>query len=268
MPDYGIFDLSGKVALVTGASRGIGRAIAITLAEYGADVACTGRDMNACAVTIEKIEKFGHRAIPIKADMTSEEDIQKMVGTTVKELGKIDILFNNAGIAGPQGRIHEMKTEEWDFTINTNLRGPFLTMKYTIPHMLKNKGGSIVNISSIAGIRAEVPQLGTAPYGASKAAIHNLTQLAAMEYVDDNIRVNCIAPGMHRSELGMKNPTEEQRKEIDKMLDEYCKQWIPMKRIAEAEELAGLVLLLASDASSYITGQSIVVDGGLIRTAL
>jgi NAD(P)-dependent dehydrogenase (short-subunit alcohol dehydrogenase family) len=128
--------------------------------------------------------------------------------------------------------------------------------------MLENKGGSIINMSSVAGIRSEVPEIGPAAYGASKAGISNLTQVAAMHYAKDNIRVNAIAPGMHRSEIGRAGNTEEQNKEMDKFLDKYCAEWIPMGRLAEAEELSGLVLLLASDASSYITGQIICQDGG------
>ena len=262
MTDRGIFDLSGKVALVTGASRGIGRAIATVLAEYGADVACVGRDMKACEITLELVKKHGRKAIPVKADMSSEEDIKKMVEDTVKEFGKIDILVNNAGTAAGFGKIHEINTDEWDFNINVNLRGPFLCMKYTIPYMLKNKGGSIINISSVASIRAEVPEIGSPSYGASKAGINNLTQVAAMHYAKDNIRINAIAPGMHRSEIGRAGKTEEENKELDKWLDEYCAEWIPMGRLAEAEELSGLVLLLASNASSYITGQIICQDGG------
>ena len=262
MADKGIFDLRGKVALVTGASRGIGRALATVLAEYGADVACAGRDMKACEITIAQVRAHGRKALAVKADMTSEEDIKKMVENTVKEFGKIDILINNAGTAAGFGKIHEINTGEWDFNISVNLRGPFLCMKYTIPYMLENKGGSIINISSVASIRAEVPEIGTASYGASKAGINNLTQVAAMHYAKDNIRINAIAPGMHKSEIGRAGKTEEENRALDKWLDEYCAEWIPMGRLAEAEELSGLVLLLASNASSYITGQIICQDGG------
>lgn len=262
MTDRGIFDLSGKVALVTGASRGLGRAIATAMAEYGADVACVGRDMKACEITLEQVRSHGRKALPIKADMTSEDDIKNMVEDAIKEFGRIDILVNNAGTAAGFGKIHEIDTDEWDFNIDVNLRGPFLCMKYTIPYMLENKGGSIINISSVAGIRAEVPEIGTASYGASKAGINNLTRVAAMHYAKDNIRINAIAPGMHRSEIGKAGKTEEEKREMDKFVDEFCAEWIPMGRVAEAEELSGLVLLLASDASSYITGQIICQDGG------
>ncbi|OGO17729.1 MAG: hypothetical protein A2Z15_09270 [Chloroflexi bacterium RBG_16_50_11] len=132
--------------------------------------------------------------------------------------------------------------------------------------MIKNKGGSIINISSIAGLRAEVPEVAVASYGAAKAALMNLTQVAAIEYVKNGIRVNCIAPGMHKSELGRNNPgpkpSKIQMEAMEKMMAKYCKEEIPMGRIAEASELAGLAVLLASDASSYITGQIFAQDGG------
>jgi NAD(P)-dependent dehydrogenase (short-subunit alcohol dehydrogenase family) len=146
--------------------------------------------------------------------------------------------------------------------INTNLRGVFLSMKHVLPVMIKNKKGSIINISSIAGLRAEVPEVAPASYGAAKAAMINLTQVAAMEYASDGIRVNCIAPGMHKSELGRNDPDRNDIGDLDKMMDEYCRAEIPMQRMAEAEELKGLAILLASDASSYITGQVFVQDGG------
>ncbi len=257
-----IFDLSGKVALVTGASRGIGQAIASILAEYGADIVCACRDMKAVEVTLAKVRAHGRRAFPVKADMTSESDIRHMIEDSIREFGRIDILVNNAGTAAGPGRIHEIDISQWDYNISLNLRGPFLCMKYTIPHMLKNGGGSIINISSIASLRAEVPEIGTASYGASKAGINNLTQVAAMHYVKDNIRVNAIAPGMHRSEIGKAGKTEEEKQQLDREVLEYCAEWIPMGRLAEPEELSGLVLLLASDASSYITGQIICQDGG------
>ena len=145
---------------------------------------------------------------------------------------------------------------------NINLRGSFMVMKYVLPEMIKNKKGSIINISSIAGLRAEVPEVAPVSYGASKAAIMNMTQVAAMEYAADGIRVNCIAPGMHRSELGRTGLTPEEDAKVEQMIQDYCKAEVPLARFAEAEELQGLALLLASDASSYITGQIFIQDGG------
>jgi NAD(P)-dependent dehydrogenase (short-subunit alcohol dehydrogenase family) len=263
MVNRGIFDLSGKVALITGASRGLGRAFAEAMAEFGADVACAGRDEAKLAETLQIIGKYKHRAIAVKVDVTKEPEVRHMVDETVRQLRKIDIFFNNAGIARPPRRIHETPTEEWEAVINTNLTGVFFGLKYVIPAMIKNKGGSIINISSIAGVRAEVPEVGPAAYGAAKAGVILLTQIAAMEYAKDGIRVNAIAPGMHKSELGQNNPgLKPDLAAMDKMINEYCAQWIPMGRIAEASELKGLAVLLASDASSYITGQVFIEDGG------
>jgi NAD(P)-dependent dehydrogenase (short-subunit alcohol dehydrogenase family) len=264
MTDKGIFDLSGKVALITGASRGLGRAFAEAMAEFGADVACVGRDEVKLAETVKIISKYKHRAIAIKADVTQENEVKNMVAETEKKLGKIDIFFNNAGIARPPLKIHETPTEDWDAVINTNLRGAFLALKYVLGSMVKNKSGSIINISSIAGLRAEVPEVGPAAYGAAKAGVILLTNIAAMEYAKDGIRVNCIAPGMHKSELGRNNPGPRPKNmpDMEKMMEKYFIEEIPMGRIAEASELAGLAVLLASDASSYITGQVFVEDGG------
>jgi NAD(P)-dependent dehydrogenase (short-subunit alcohol dehydrogenase family) len=264
MANRGIFDLSGKVALITGASRGLGRAFAEAMAEFGADVACAGRDEAKLAETLQIIGKYKHRNIAVKADVTKENEVRRMVEETVRQLGKIDIFFNNAGIARPPRPIHETPTEEWDAVIETNLRGVFLGLKYVLAAMLKKKRGSIINISSIAGLRAEVPEVGPAAYGAAKAGVILLTNIAAMEYAKDGIRVNCIAPGMHKSELGKNNPGPRPANmaDMDRMIAQYCAAEIPMGRIAEASELKGLAVLLASDASSYITGQVFVEDGG------
>ena len=265
MAGNGIFDLTGKVALITGASRGLGRTFAEAMAEYGADVAVTGRDEAALAETMKLISRYSHRTLAIKADMTREDDIRRMVEETVRKLGKIDIYFNNAGVTSPAMKIHLTPTEDWDRIINTNLRGMFLGMKYVIPEMIKNKGGSIINISSIAGLRAEVPEVAPAAYGASKAGIINLTQVAAMEYAKDGIRVNSIAPGIHLTELGYPKGvvmTEEMIREKDQHTQQYCTSEIPLGRPAEPDELKGLAVLLASSASSYITGQVFVQDGG------
>ncbi|MBN1188654.1 MAG: SDR family oxidoreductase [Dehalococcoidales bacterium] len=265
MASQGIFDLSGKVALITGASRGLGRAFAEGMAEFGADVACTGRDKAMLDETVKIIGKYGHRAIAIIADMTREDDIRRMMDECEAKLGKIDIYVNNAGVTSPPTKIHLIDVNDWDRVINTNLRGMFLGIKYVIPKMLKNKGGSIINITSVAGLRAEVPEVAPAHYGASKAAIINLTQVAAMEYARDNIRVNCIAPGIHLTELGHPKGVvldDETIKKLEVRTREYCASEVPLGRPALPSELKGLAILLASEASSYITGQVLVQDGG------
>ncbi len=263
MPAKNIFDLTGKVALITGASRGLGRAFAEAMAQFGADVACVGRDEAKLAETVKIISQYKRRAVAIKADVTNEEQIKNMVAEAVKKLGKIDILFNNAGIGRPPIPIHELPTEAWDAVINTDLRGSFLVLKHVLGHMVKNKRGSIINISSIAGLRAEVPEVGSAAYGAAKAGVILLTNIAAIEYAKYNIRVNCIAPGMHKSEIGQNDPGPRPNvAEMAKYIQKYCEDEIPLGRMAEASELAGLAVLLASDASSYITGQVFAQDGG------
>ena len=264
MAGKGIFDITGKVALVTGASKGLGVVFAEALAEYGADVACAARNEAKLKETVQRVEKYGRRAIAIKADVTDEASVINMVNETVRQMGRIDIFVNNAGVTSPPTRIHEFPTDDWDRIINTNLRGQFLGMKYVIPVMLKQQSGSIINITSIAGLRAEVPEVAPAPYGASKAGIINLTQVAAIEYAGDGIRVNCIAPGIHLTGLGDPEGMDDPkiRAAREKQTGEYCKNWIPMGRGAQPGELKGLMVLLASEASSYITGQVMVQDGG------
>ncbi|MBN2039302.1 MAG: SDR family oxidoreductase [Spirochaetes bacterium] len=262
MPEKDLFDITGKAAIVTGASRGLGRAFAEVLAEYGADVACIGRDQSKLKETIDIISSYGHKAVSIAADVSDADDVKRMVDQAVKEFDKIDILINNAGIAGVNYKIHEMPIKSWDDVMNANLKSQFLCMKEVIPYMLKNKGGSIVNISSNAGLRGDGNMI-PPTYGVSKAGIISLTEYAAMQYVRDNIRVNAIAPGMHKSNLGHPDDSE-QSKQLDKAIEEFCSANVPMGRQADASELKGLIILLASNASSFITGQVFVQDGGQI----
>ncbi len=267
MTDRGIFDLTGRVALVTGGSRGIGRAYAEAVAAFGADVAIAARDQGKIDETLDILAKYKVKTLGISADMTREEDVRRMVDETVKKFGRIDILFNNAGIARQQRPIHEEVIADFDIIINTNLRAPFLVMKYVLPVMIKQNKGSIINTSSTAGIRAEIPEIAPVAYCAAKAGINVMTQVAAIEYAKYNIRVNCIAPGMHHSELGHDIPRPDTPPDPEQMaaMQEIMKKTnedIPMNRMADADELAGLAVLLASDASSYITGQIIAQDGG------
>jgi NAD(P)-dependent dehydrogenase (short-subunit alcohol dehydrogenase family) len=267
MTDRGIFDLTGKVALVTGGSRGLGRAYAEAVAAFGADVSIAARDQGKIDETLGILARYKVKTLGISADMTREEDIKRMVNETVKTFGRIDILFNNAGIARPQRPIHEEVLADFDIVINTNLRGPFLVLKYVLPVMIKQNKGTIINTSSTAGLRAEIPEIAPVAYCAAKAGINVMTQVAAIEYAKYNIRVNCIAPGIHRSEIGHDNPRPNTSPDPQQMaaMQERMKRTlddIPMNRGGGADELAGLAVLLASDASSYITGQIIVQDGG------
>jgi NAD(P)-dependent dehydrogenase (short-subunit alcohol dehydrogenase family) len=267
MTDRGIFDLTGKVALVTGGSRGLGRACAEAVAAFGANVAIAARDQGKIDETLGILAKYKVKTLGISADMTKEEDIRRMVDDTVKKFGRIDILFNNAGIARPQRPIHEEIVADFDVVLDTNLRGPFLVLKYVLPVMIKQNKGAIINTSSTAGLRAEVPEIAPVSYSAAKAGINVMTQVAALEYAKYNIRVNCIAPGIHKSEIGHDSPrpTTPPTPQLMAEMQERSRRLyedIPLNRGGEADEMAGLAVLLASDASSYITGQIITEDGG------
>ncbi len=267
MTDRGIFDLTGKVALITGGSRGLGRACAEAMAAFGANVAIAARAQGKIDETLGILAKYKVKTLGISADMTKEEDIKRMVDQTMKTFGRIDILFNNAGTTRPHALIHEETTANFDLIINTDLRAPFLVLKYVVPVMIKQNKGAIINTSSTAGIRAEYPEIAPIGYCTAKAGVNIMTQIAALEYAKYNIRVNCIAPGVHHSELhhDIPEPTTPPTPEQVAAMQERGKKIhddIPMNRIGEADELAGLAVLLASDASSYITGQIIVQDGG------
>jgi len=267
MTDKGIFDLTGKVILITGGSRGLGRACAEAVEAFGATVVIAARDQGKIDETLGILAKYGVKTLGISADMTREEDIRRMVDETMKAFGRIDVLFNNAGTTRPHRFIHEEVVADFDLIINTNLRAPFLVLKHVLPVMIRQNKGVIINTSSTAGLRAEIPEIAPVAYCAAKAGLNVMTQIAAIEYARYNIRVNCIAPGVHHSELhhdipaSSTPPTPEQlaaMQERGKKINED----IPMKRFGEASELGGLAVLLASDASSYITGQIIVQDGG------
>ncbi len=268
MIDKGIFDLTGKVVLVTGGSRGLGRAFSEAAAAFGANVVVAARDQGKIDETLSVLAKNNVQTLGISADMTREEDILRMIDETLKKFGRIDVLFNNAGTTRPHRPIHEEVIADFDFIINTNLRSPFLVLKYVLPVMIKQNKGVIVNISSTAGLKAELPEIAPVGYCAAKAGINVMTQIAAIEYAKYNIRVNCIAPGIHHSELNRGHgpestktltPEEIAAKEerMKKVIDDF-----PLARFGNAEELAGLAVLLASDASSYITGQVFAQDGG------
>ena len=267
MTDTSIFTLTGRVALITGGSRGLGRACAEAIAAFGADIVIAARNKEKIDETLNVLTKYKVKTLGVSADMTKEEDIKRMVDETVNRFGRIDILFNNAGIARPQRIIHDEVVEDYDIVINTNLRGPFLVLKYVLPVMIKQQKGSIINTSSIAGINAASPAAASVAYASAKAGINIMTKIAALDYASYNIRVNCIAPGLHESEIGHDSNVHQftpspdliaaMQEKRQKILDD-----IPMKRVGKAEEIAGLAVLLASDASSYITGQIIIQDGG------
>jgi NAD(P)-dependent dehydrogenase (short-subunit alcohol dehydrogenase family) len=261
MKDKSIFDLSGRVALVTGGGSGLGRVFCEALAKYGADVACAGRTEQKLKETTELAGRFGHKTIAIKADISKPDEVEHMVNEAVSKLGTIDILFNNAGIASPATRVGETPVENWDEVIDINLRGVFLCMRAILPLMVKQRRGSIINISSIGAYGGAEPEVAPAAYGASKAGVIALTKFAAVEYAKDGIRINSIAPGMHHTNLGVE-ADPELAKQREQFIEKLVAMNVPMGRRAEPGELEGLAVFLASDASSFITGQVFIQDGG------
>jgi len=260
----GLFDLSGKVALVTGGGAGLGRVFCETLAKAGAKISCVDLQKEWAEETVQILQSKGSEALSINADLTNQKDVKKMLDKTIEKFGRLDIAVNNAGVGTKSARIHEISIEDWDRLMNINLRGVFLCMKEELGIMLKQQSGCIINLSSILGLvaldcRLKVP----ASYTTSKHAIVGLTKQAAVEYASDGIRVNAIAPGWHLgTHLGdemFEKATEKERGDFFELIT----QLTPMKRGGDPNELGGLLLYLASDkASGFLTGQIIASDGG------
>ncbi len=255
------FDLQGKIALVTGAARGFGRLFSWALAEAGAEVVCADKDLQE--ETIKKIEQFGRRGLPLIVDVSKRGDVEYMADQIAREFGRLDIAINNAGIIHKPYRFHEMPLEDWARLISIDLTGVFLCMQKELQFMIKQKSGVIINISSILGLTGLVPELmPRASYVAAKHGVIGLTKQAALEYAQEGIRVNAIAPGwfggtdLARERLAGKS-TEEFEQRERKIIEST-----PMRRRGNVEELKDLLLYLASDASSFVTGQTFVVDGG------
>lgn len=244
--------LKDKIALVTGASRGIGRAIALKFAQNGAHVVINYSSSQAQAQNLkEEIESFGVRALVVKCDVSSSEEVNAMFSQIEKGFGRLDILVNNAGIT-KDGLILRMNEEDFDKVVAINLKGAFLCSKAASKIMVKQREGSIINISSVVGITGNI---GQANYAASKAGVIGLTKSLAKELASRNIRVNAIAPGFIKTDM-----TEV----LSDKVKEAMLSSIPLGRFGEADEVANVALFLASNLSSYITGQVIVVDGGMI----
>jgi NAD(P)-dependent dehydrogenase (short-subunit alcohol dehydrogenase family) len=246
-----LFAMTGKVAVVTGGNRGIGRAIAQALAEAGASVAVAARDEEQTATAVGQLQALGGRAMGVRADVTSRQDLEVMVAAVVAHFGPIDVLVNNAGI-GFHATALTLSDEEWDRLFATNLDGVWKACQVVGAGMVERGRGSIVNIGSMSGMIINRPQW-HAPYGISKAAVHHLTRSLAAEWATAGVRVNAIAPGYVKTEIA----------DIDQ--PQYRHYWVdevPMKRYARPEEIAPAALYLASDASSFVTGSVLVVDGG------
>ena len=246
-----IFSLKEKVAVVTGGNRGLGRTFALSLAKMGADVVVIGRDEVNNLSVIKEIESYGRRAMSLAVDLQDVTAIKSMVETIKNEFGKIDILVNNAGVSTTNFAL-DVEEEEWNKVMDLNVRSLFFCSQVIAKEMKEQKSGKIINIASVVGAVGDV---GISPYTASKAAVINLTRSLALEWARFGIQVNAIGPAYIETEMNsdeLSNPRVRE-KIINKT---------PMKRLGKAEELEGALLLLASDASSFITGQTIFVDGG------
>ncbi|MCY9508522.1 3-oxoacyl-[acyl-carrier-protein] reductase [Paenibacillus larvae] len=243
--------LTGKVALVTGATRGIGRAIALCLAEAGADVAVNyAGNEQAAAEVVQQIEAMGRKAAMMRADVSKAQEADQLVKDTLEQLGKLDILVNNAGITR-DNLIMRMKEEEFDTVIATNLKGVFNCVKAATRPMMKQRSGRIINISSVVGVLGNP---GQANYVAAKAGVIGLTKAAARELASRGITVNAVAPGFIETDMTDQLPEDVKAK----MLED-----IPLAKLGQPEDVAKTVLFLASADSSYMTGQTLHVDGGM-----
>ena len=252
-----LFDLAGKVAVVTGASSGLGASAAIAYAEYGADVALLARRKEKLEAVAEKIEKIGRRAKVVVCDVADENSVESAVKEVIAEFGKIDILLNNAGRA-VRGMVDQLSLDDWNSAIDTNLTGVYLVSKNVIPYMKKNGGGKIVNIASVnALIGDKSSELARHAYNATKAAVMGLTIGMAASYGMDGITVNSIGPGLFETEM-----TEGTLFKHEGFMTRY-NALCPMGRPASKDELNGTIIYFSSNASSYVTGQYVIVDGGI-----
>jgi 3-oxoacyl-[acyl-carrier protein] reductase len=243
--------LKGQVALITGGARGIGRAIALLFAKEGADIAVADVNLEETQKTVQDIEVLGRKALALQMDVTDYTKVEEGLNKILDKLGKVDILVNNAGIT-KDNLFLRMSQPEWDAVLNVNLKGAFNCIKAVAKPMLKQGRGRIINIASIIGI---IGNPGQANYSASKAGLIALTKTAAKEFASRNINVNAVAPGFIQTEMTARLPDE---------LKDKMKETIPLNRFGSPEDVAATCLFLASGDSNYITGQTVIVDGGMV----
>ncbi|MDB4181746.1 SDR family oxidoreductase [Polaribacter sp.] len=246
-------EVKNKIVIITGAGSGIGKATAIHFAKFGATVVVSDRQEAAAKEVVKIILEEGGKAISIPADVTSFEAVENLVAQTVKEFGRLDVIVNNAGIGPNLLRTHQSTLKDWDKVIAVNQTGVFYCMKVALVQFLKQGGGNIVNIASLAGLKASPNNIS---YSASKFAVVGMTKSVAMEYATKNIRVNAVCPGY--TESALLTQLINAKPEMDAVL----KSVIPMKRYGRAEEIADAVVWLASDNTQFMTGQTITLDGG------
>jgi len=246
-------NLDNKVAIVTGASRGIGKVIAEETAKAGAKTVCVSRGLTDVEKVAKYINEQGLTAIAMACDITNGEQYQNLVRTVVEKFGSVDVLVNNAGIT-KDGLIMRMSEEDWDIVVDTNLKGAFIGTKAVTRHMMKQRSGRIINISSVVGLTGNA---GQANYAASKAGLIGLTKATAKELASRGITANCIAPGYIETDMTNRLP--------EKITNALIEQ-IPLGRIGQATDIAATVCFLASDEAGYITGQTITVDGGMVMS--
>ena len=246
------FRLDGKVAFITGGARGLGRTMAIALAEAGADVAVVGRTRETCGATAQEITaSTGRRVRPFCGDMTIADDVTRVTGEALAEFGAVDILVNNAG-TNIRGTIDKLSEADWDTVVDINLKGPFLCAKAIAPQMVQRGWGRVINIASALSVIA-LP--GRAPYASSKAGVLGLTRVLALEWAGSGVTCNAICPGPFATDMNKQLLNDPQAYQ-------QFVAMIPMGRWGELAELAGVVVFLASDASSFMTGSPVFVDGG------
>ena len=244
--------LKNKNAVVTGATRGIGREIAFTLAENGANVAINYRTLNEDVERlIEELKSYGTNIVAVKCDISDEEEVKNFIAESKKQLGSIDILINNAGIT-KDGLLMRMKEKDFSDVLDVNLKGTFITTREAASIMMKQRHGKIINISSVVGV---IGNAGQCNYAASKAGVIGFSKSVARELASRNITVNVVAPGFINTDMTGVLPEK---------VKESMLQGIPLKRIGDPKDIANVVLFLASDLSNYITGQVINVDGGMV----
>ncbi len=245
------FDLGGKVAVVTGAGRGLGYHFALALARYGADVVVCSRTVSELEAVAGEIEKLGRRAMIQRMDITSISDIQSMVEKSANQFGRIDILVNNAGLNRPEWA-EEVTEDNWDLVLNTNLKGLFFCAQAVGRVMIKQKKGKIINVSSDAGSVALIKR---SAYCASKGGVNQVTKVLAIEWAKHNINVNAIAPAFIETPLTA--PMFKEPEFRDYVLDNT-----PLGRIGTTHDVVGAIIFLASEASNYVTGHTLLIDGG------